>query len=174
MTPPAAVGFANGAAQSIVSLARCLGPILGGYVSVPFSFPLFSDADMTCAALVGEHAGRSVGVPARIPSMWRGVCDRCGTQLFDPIIRWRFRDCSLHPFSLSYSLSHLLHSAAAYCIIRTHSSLAVLQCILYHVRRRRHPVGYYRPDCNCGDLAHVSLLHQMDLSHAFRFLLDSV
>ncbi|KAG9313618.1 hypothetical protein JVU11DRAFT_5950 [Chiua virens] len=31
MTPPAAVGFANGAAQSIVSLARCFGPILGGY-----------------------------------------------------------------------------------------------------------------------------------------------
>ncbi|KAF8553331.1 major facilitator superfamily MFS-1 [Imleria badia] len=32
MTPPAAVGFANGAAQSIVSLARCFGPILGGYL----------------------------------------------------------------------------------------------------------------------------------------------
>lgn len=32
MTPPQAVGFANGVAQSIVSLARCLGPILGGYL----------------------------------------------------------------------------------------------------------------------------------------------
>lgn len=48
MTPPAAVGFANGAAQSIVSLARFLGPILGGYVSLPFSFSLFSDVDMAC------------------------------------------------------------------------------------------------------------------------------
>lgn len=32
MTPPQAVGFANGVAQSIVSLARCIGPILGGYL----------------------------------------------------------------------------------------------------------------------------------------------
>ncbi|KAG1753532.1 major facilitator superfamily domain-containing protein [Suillus paluster] len=32
MTPPHAVGFANGVAQSIVSLARCFGPILGGYL----------------------------------------------------------------------------------------------------------------------------------------------
>lgn len=32
VTPPNAVGFANGIAQSIVSLARCFGPILGGYV----------------------------------------------------------------------------------------------------------------------------------------------
>ncbi|XP_006463367.1 hypothetical protein AGABI2DRAFT_152546 [Agaricus bisporus var. bisporus H97] len=32
MTPPSAVGYANGIAQSIVSLARCLGPSLGGYV----------------------------------------------------------------------------------------------------------------------------------------------
>ena len=33
MTPPHAVGYANGVAQSIVSLARCVGPVLGGYVS---------------------------------------------------------------------------------------------------------------------------------------------
>ncbi|KAH6906801.1 major facilitator superfamily domain-containing protein [Coprinopsis sp. MPI-PUGE-AT-0042] len=32
MTPPAAVGYANGVAQSIVSLARCFGPVLGGYL----------------------------------------------------------------------------------------------------------------------------------------------
>ncbi|KAF9067469.1 hypothetical protein BDP27DRAFT_1267432 [Rhodocollybia butyracea] len=32
MTPPHAVGFANGIAQSIVSLARCIGPIMGGTV----------------------------------------------------------------------------------------------------------------------------------------------
>ncbi|KAJ7500314.1 hypothetical protein B0H11DRAFT_2171431 [Mycena galericulata] len=32
MTPPNAVGLANGIAQSIVSLARCLGPVLGGYL----------------------------------------------------------------------------------------------------------------------------------------------
>ncbi|KAF7426094.1 hypothetical protein PC9H_008460 [Pleurotus ostreatus] len=30
MTPPSAVGYANGIAQSIVSLARCFGPVLGG------------------------------------------------------------------------------------------------------------------------------------------------
>ncbi|KAJ7682964.1 major facilitator MFS-1 [Mycena rosella] len=46
MTPPHAVGLANGIAQSIVSLARCFGPVLGGYlwsVSVqdnPAGYPL--------------------------------------------------------------------------------------------------------------------------------------
>ncbi|KAI0056222.1 major facilitator superfamily MFS-1 [Artomyces pyxidatus] len=32
MSPPPVVGLANGIAQSIVSLARCFGPILGGYL----------------------------------------------------------------------------------------------------------------------------------------------
>ncbi|KAG7094681.1 hypothetical protein E1B28_005501 [Marasmius oreades] len=32
MTPPHAIGFANGIAQSIVSLARCFGPVLGGWI----------------------------------------------------------------------------------------------------------------------------------------------
>ncbi|KAJ7064824.1 hypothetical protein C8F01DRAFT_1128328 [Mycena amicta] len=32
MTPPNAVGLANGLAQSIVSLARCIGPVIGGYL----------------------------------------------------------------------------------------------------------------------------------------------
>ncbi|GAW09030.1 major facilitator superfamily MFS-1 [Lentinula edodes] len=32
MTPPDAVGFANGIAQSIVSLARCVGPVMGGWL----------------------------------------------------------------------------------------------------------------------------------------------
>jgi len=32
MTPPNAVGYANGIAQSIVSLARCVGPVIGGYL----------------------------------------------------------------------------------------------------------------------------------------------
>jgi len=32
MTPPPVVGMANGVAQSIVSLARGFGPLLGGYV----------------------------------------------------------------------------------------------------------------------------------------------
>ncbi|CAK5261830.1 unnamed protein product [Mycena citricolor] len=46
MTPPPAIGLANGMAQSIVSLARCFGPVLGGYlwsVSVqdnPSGYPL--------------------------------------------------------------------------------------------------------------------------------------
>ncbi|KAL0570734.1 hypothetical protein V5O48_011225 [Marasmius crinis-equi] len=33
MTPPASVGYANGIAQSIASLARCVGPVVGGSVS---------------------------------------------------------------------------------------------------------------------------------------------
>lgn len=34
VTPPPIIGLANGVAQSIVSLARGFGPLLGGYVSV--------------------------------------------------------------------------------------------------------------------------------------------
>ncbi|KAH0835856.1 hypothetical protein J3R83DRAFT_9725 [Lanmaoa asiatica] len=54
LTPPAAVGFANGAAQSIVSLARCFGPILGGYLwsastqNDPSGYPL---GFLACAAV---------------------------------------------------------------------------------------------------------------------------
>ncbi|TFK67854.1 major facilitator superfamily MFS-1 [Pluteus cervinus] len=56
MTPPAAVGYANGIAQSIVSLARCVGPVMGGYlwsVSVqdhPSGYPI---GFVVCAALCG-------------------------------------------------------------------------------------------------------------------------
>ncbi|KAF8800610.1 major facilitator superfamily MFS-1 [Phlegmacium glaucopus] len=32
MTPPSVVGYANGIAQSMASLARCLGPVIGGYL----------------------------------------------------------------------------------------------------------------------------------------------
>ncbi|KAF7351232.1 Histone H2B [Mycena sanguinolenta] len=32
MTPPNAISLANGIAQSIVSLARCFGPVIGGYL----------------------------------------------------------------------------------------------------------------------------------------------
>lgn len=54
MTPPNAVGLANGIAQSIVSLARCVGPVIGGYlwsVSVqdnPSGYPL---GFIVCAAV---------------------------------------------------------------------------------------------------------------------------
>jgi hypothetical protein len=35
VTPPPIIGLANGVAQSIVSLARGFGPLLGGYVRAP-------------------------------------------------------------------------------------------------------------------------------------------
>ena len=38
MSPPHILGYANGVAQSIVSFARFLGPVLGGYVSKPFVY----------------------------------------------------------------------------------------------------------------------------------------
>ena len=41
VTPPSAVGYANGIAQSMASLARCIGPVVGGYVS--WSGFFFSD-----------------------------------------------------------------------------------------------------------------------------------
>ncbi|EGO03767.1 hypothetical protein SERLA73DRAFT_102048 [Serpula lacrymans var. lacrymans S7.3] len=61
MTPPHAVGFANGIAQSIVSFARCLGPVLGGYLwSVstqdnPSGYPLgFLVCAGVCALAVAQ------------------------------------------------------------------------------------------------------------------------
>lgn len=35
VSPPHVVGYANGIAQSIVSLARFFGPVLGGLVRLP-------------------------------------------------------------------------------------------------------------------------------------------
>ncbi|KAG2059734.1 hypothetical protein BDR06DRAFT_905245 [Suillus hirtellus] len=61
MTPPHAVGFANGVAQSIVSLARCFGPVLGGYLwsagikDDPSGYPLgFVVCSVVCALAVAH------------------------------------------------------------------------------------------------------------------------
>ncbi|KAG2154186.1 uncharacterized protein EDB93DRAFT_1133165 [Suillus bovinus] len=61
MTPPHAVGFANGVAQSIVSLARCFGPVLGGYLWAagirddPSGYPLgFVACSLVCALAVAH------------------------------------------------------------------------------------------------------------------------
>ncbi|KAF8842416.1 major facilitator superfamily MFS-1 [Paxillus ammoniavirescens] len=62
MSPPAAVGFANGVAQSIVSLARCFGPILGGYLwststqNDPSGYPLGFLACAGACALAIAHS----------------------------------------------------------------------------------------------------------------------
>ncbi|KIK99195.1 hypothetical protein PAXRUDRAFT_823028 [Paxillus rubicundulus Ve08.2h10] len=62
MSPPAAVGFANGVAQSIVSLARCFGPILGGYLwststqNDPSGYPLGFLACAGACALAVAHS----------------------------------------------------------------------------------------------------------------------
>ncbi|KAH7920186.1 major facilitator superfamily MFS-1 [Leucogyrophana mollusca] len=62
MTPPHAVGFANGVAQSIVSLARCFGPVLGGYLWAistqdnPSGYPLGFLACAGACALAVAHS----------------------------------------------------------------------------------------------------------------------
>ncbi|KAF8068820.1 hypothetical protein FPV67DRAFT_1489839 [Lyophyllum atratum] len=56
MTPPSVVGYANGIAQSIVSLARCIGPVIGGYLwstsiqDHPSGYPL---GFVVCAGFCG-------------------------------------------------------------------------------------------------------------------------
>lgn len=45
MTPPNAVGYANGIAQSMASLARCVGPVMGGCVSLELRFSNFVFAE---------------------------------------------------------------------------------------------------------------------------------
>ncbi|KAF8644931.1 hypothetical protein AX16_008213 [Volvariella volvacea WC 439] len=65
MTPPAAVGYANGIAQSIVSLARCVGPVIGGYlwsISVqdhPSGYPL---GFIACAAVCAITVIQSLAI----------------------------------------------------------------------------------------------------------------
>lgn len=64
MTPPHAVGLANGVAQSIVSLARCFGPVLGGYVSLrPSSVVVVSsliDVCFSCGQLARRTTRRDI------------------------------------------------------------------------------------------------------------------
>ena len=54
VTPPPIVGFANGVAQSIVSLARGLGPLLGGYVS-SFSLSRYDQIFLTLLPRYGPQ-----------------------------------------------------------------------------------------------------------------------
>ncbi|KAJ7064829.1 hypothetical protein C8F01DRAFT_776471 [Mycena amicta] len=61
MTPPNAIGLANGLAQSIVSLARCFGPVIGGWLwsastqNNPSGYPLgFFACASVCALAVGH------------------------------------------------------------------------------------------------------------------------
>lgn len=56
MTPPNAVGYANGIAQSIVSLARCIGPSLGGYVSIGRNLSDYNRLKMRLLDLGSEHS----------------------------------------------------------------------------------------------------------------------
>ena len=48
MTPPNAVGYANGIAQSMASLARCIGPVVGGYVSLSVIFFSICFTEVNC------------------------------------------------------------------------------------------------------------------------------
>lgn len=88
VSPPHVVGLSNGLAQSIVSLARFVGPvspvlpstprvadqcrlqILGGHVSP--RGPLLAMLTV-CAAVECKRAGQPVRVPARIPRVLRRV-----------------------------------------------------------------------------------------------------
>ena len=83
MSPPSAVGYANGIAQSIVSLARCVGPVIGGYVSLR-SLLFLSRTVLTSsglwvnAALVCERARPSIRVLPRVRHLRGSLClDSC-------------------------------------------------------------------------------------------------
>ncbi|KAM6503416.1 hypothetical protein JOM56_000359 [Amanita muscaria] len=65
MTPPEALGYANGIAQSIVSLARCFGPTLGGYlwsISVKDEPSNFYFAFCACAGVAAICALHSLTI----------------------------------------------------------------------------------------------------------------
>jgi hypothetical protein len=104
VTPPHAVGFANGVAQSIVSLARCFGPVLGGYVSTNSALWWYDDILTHNVALGGWHQRRSVGISSRIRGMFGRMCARRCTQLFHSLIRRR-GPCCLE-FPARYSTHH--------------------------------------------------------------------
>ena len=63
VTPPSAVGYANGIAQSMASLARCIGPVVGGYVSWSgfyIFFLRFCFTEATCTARCGLSALQTI------------------------------------------------------------------------------------------------------------------
>ncbi len=67
VTPPSAVGYANGIAQSIVSLARCFGPVLGGLVS-DYNHAL----NLIRSPCIMAYCSTSYGVLA-FKTMYRGI-----------------------------------------------------------------------------------------------------
>ena len=81
MSPPHVVGIANGIAQSIVSLARFFGPIIGGVVSyytVPRFFVSISHESPT--ALVDKCPGQPEWLSHWIPSLFGYMCSSSRTQ----------------------------------------------------------------------------------------------
>ena len=85
MTPPNAVGFANGIAQSIVSLARCFGPVLGGYVS---NRPNLSRPILTIIhklVVVCQYTGQPIRVPPWVHSLCWRLCVLRGAEFHDSV-----------------------------------------------------------------------------------------
>ena len=84
VSPPHVVGFANGIAQSIVSLARFCGPVLGGLVRRCFS-PLPLGSKTVCLDLVDKCPGTPERLPHWLLDLQRGVPVRGRTQLLDSL-----------------------------------------------------------------------------------------
>lgn len=86
VTPPPIIGLANGVAQSIVSLARGFGPLLGGYVSTVF----LSRYDQISPTLLSLDMVRN-GTRKPVELLRRVRDGRCGVfvcnrpQLFHPL-----------------------------------------------------------------------------------------
>ncbi|KAF9257535.1 hypothetical protein L218DRAFT_108930 [Marasmius fiardii PR-910] len=67
-TPPASISYANGVAQSIVSLARCFGPTLGGLLWSVGTDPnpgMYWTSFVACAGICVVAVVHGVGVKAR-------------------------------------------------------------------------------------------------------------
>jgi hypothetical protein len=85
VTPPNAVGYANGIAQSIVSLARCVGPVIGGYVRFSSFFFCIPYTEIVFLALGRECPRWTIRVLLRLRCLCRGVRPHSSTKLLDPL-----------------------------------------------------------------------------------------
>ena len=74
-SPPHILGYANGIAQSIVSFARFVGPVLGGYVSIEARLIVVPSITLT-VLLVFISCGRQVSMETHLDTHLASLCVR--------------------------------------------------------------------------------------------------
>lgn len=83
VSPPHVVGYANGIAQSIVSLSRFLGPIIGGTVSC--STPFWRSRIHDPPVMVRQCRWRSKWIPTWVPRLFCYLYSSRASEFLDQV-----------------------------------------------------------------------------------------